>query len=92
MECYYFETNIVYVTTSKYSKPWHVMTKRSSLQDPSFCVVSSKVWIQIPVMTPVPLSKALNHNCFVKCWEGSVFCCTSHAPSGEYPNGHPYGL
>ena len=31
------------------------------------------VWVRIPVMTPVPHDKALNHDCFEKSWEGSAF-------------------
>ena len=33
-------------------------------------------------MTLVPLSEALDHNCFVKSLEGSAFCSTNQAPSG----------
>ncbi len=53
---------------------WRVVAERSSSPDPSSGVFSSRVWVRIPVMTLVPLSKALNHNCFVKSWDGSAFC------------------
>ena len=57
-------------------------------------VVSSRVWVWLMVMTLVPLSKALNHSCFVKGWEGSAFCSTNHAGSYSewYQCLHPSGL
>ena len=71
---------------------WCFVAELSSSPDPSSGVVSSRVWVRIPVMTLVPLSKALNHNCFVKSWEGIAFCSTSQAPSGWYLCLHPYRL
>ena len=34
--------------------------------DPSSGVVSSRVWVRLLVIALVPLSKALDHNCFVR--------------------------
>ena len=41
-------------------------------------------WMKFKFLTLMPLSKALNHNCFAKRWEDSVFCSTNQAPSGWY--------
>ena len=41
----------------------HVMADRSCLPDSS-SGVSSRMWVRIPAMTLVSLSKTLNHNCF----------------------------
>ena len=43
-----------------------------SSPDPGFRVVSSRVWVRIPVVTLVPVSEALSHNSFRKKWEGIV--------------------
>ena len=45
---------------------WFVFGEWSSSLDPSSGVVCSRVWVKILVMTLVPLSKALKHNCFMK--------------------------
>ncbi len=45
---------------------WRVVAERSRSPDLSSGVFSSRVWVRYPVMTLVPLSKALNHNCFEK--------------------------
>ena len=37
------------------------------------------MWVRIPVMTLVPLRKAVNHNYFVKSRENCTFCHTSQA-------------
>ena len=42
---------------------WGVVAERSSLPDSS-SGVSSRMWVRIPAVTLVPLSKTLNHNCF----------------------------
>ena len=42
---------------------WSVVAERSSLQDSS-SGVSSRMWVRIPAVTLVSLSKTLNHNCF----------------------------
>ena len=42
---------------------WGVVAERSSLPDSS-SGVSSRMWVQIPAVTLVSLSKTLNHNCF----------------------------
>ena len=61
---------------------WHVISELSSSPDPSSGVVSSRVWVPVPVMTLVPLSYALDLNCFVKEFGRSAFYSASHAPSG----------
>ena len=43
--------------------PWSVVAERSSLPDSSYGV-SSRMWVRIPAVTLVSLSKTLNHNCF----------------------------
>ena len=43
--------------------PWGVVAERSSLPDSS-SGVSSRMWVRIPAVTLVSLSKTLNHNCF----------------------------
>ena len=43
--------------------PWSVVAERSSLPDSS-SGVSSRMWVRIPAVTLVSLSKTLNHNCF----------------------------
>ena len=57
-----------------------VMAERSSLLDSS-SGVSSRMWVRIPVVTLVSLSKTLNHNCFVlrmgRKAVGPV-CCVMH--------------
>ena len=61
---------------------WHggVVAERSSLPDSS-SGVSSRMWVRIPVVTLVSLSKTLNHNCFVlrmgRKAVGPV-CCVMH--------------
>ena len=59
---------------------WGVVAERSSLPDSS-SGVSSRMWVRIPVVTLVSLSKTLNHNCFVlrmgRKAVGSV-CCVMH--------------
>ena len=47
--------------------------------------LSSRVWVRFPVMTLVPLSEALNHNCLVKSWKGCSICSSNQAPIVEYP-------
>ena len=47
---------------------WSVVAERSSLPDSS-SGVSSRMWVRIPVVTLVSLSKTLNHNCFVFGWD-----------------------
>ena len=42
---------------------WSVVAERSSLPDSS-SGVSSRMWVWIPAVTLVSLSKTLNHNCF----------------------------
>ena len=42
---------------------WGVVAERSSLPDSS-SGVSSRMWVRIPAVTLVSLSKTLNHNCF----------------------------
>ena len=42
---------------------WSVVAERSSLPDSS-SGVSSRMWVRIPAVTLVSLSKTLNHNCF----------------------------
>ena len=42
---------------------WSVVAERSSLPDSS-SGVSSRMWVRIPAVTLVFLSKTLNHNCF----------------------------
>ncbi len=64
---------------------WCVVAERFSSPNPSSGAVSSRVWVRIPVMTLVSLSKALyNHNCFVKTLEGSALCSANQAPSERY--------
>ena len=57
-----------------------VVAERSSLPDSS-SGVSSRMWVRIPVVTIVSLSKTLNHNCFVlrmgRKAVGPV-CCVMH--------------
>ena len=59
---------------------WGVVAERSSLPDSS-SGVSSRMWVRIPVVTLVSLSKTLNHNCFVlrmgRKAVGPV-CCVMH--------------
>ena len=59
---------------------WGVVAERSSLLDSS-SGVSSRMWVRIPVVTLVSLSKTLNHNCFVlrmgRKAVGPV-CCVMH--------------
>ena len=45
------------------TKKWGVVAERSSLPDSS-SGVSSRMWVRIPAVTLVSLSKTLNHNCF----------------------------
>ena len=45
------------------SVQWSVVAERSSLPDSS-SGVSSRMWVRIPAVTLVSLSKTLNHNCF----------------------------
>ena len=42
---------------------WSVVAERSSLPDSS-SGVSNRMWVRIPAVTLVSLSKTLNHNCF----------------------------
>ena len=42
---------------------WSVVAERSSLPDSS-SGVSNRMWVRIPAVTLVSLSKRLNHNCF----------------------------
>ena len=42
---------------------WSVVAERSSLPDSS-SGVSSRMWVRIPAVTLVSMSKTLNHNCF----------------------------
>ena len=53
-----------------------------SSSDPSYGVVSSRVWARIPIMAPF---KYLTINASKTSWEGSAFCSTSKAPSRWYP-------
>ena len=46
-----------------YRVKWSVVAERSSLPDSS-SGVSSRMWVRIPAVTLVSLSKTLNHNCF----------------------------
>ena len=59
---------------------WGVVAERSSLPGSS-SGVSSRVWVRVPVVTLVSLSKTLNHNCFVlrmgRKAVGPV-CCVMH--------------
>ena len=41
---------------------WSVVAERSSLPDSS-SGVSSGMWVRVPAVTLVSLSKTLNHNC-----------------------------
>ena len=43
---------------------WGVVAERSSLIPDSSSGVSSRMWVRIPAVTLVSLSKTLNHNCF----------------------------
>ena len=56
------------------------MAERSSLPESS-SGVSSRMWVRIPAVTLVSLSKTLNHNCFVlrrgRKAVGPV-CCLMH--------------
>ena len=45
------------------SPKWSVVAERSSLPDSS-SGVSNRMWVRIPAVTLVSLSKTLNHNCF----------------------------
>ena len=45
------------VVLGEHVKEWHVAAEGSSSPDLSSDVVSSRVWIRIPVITLVPLSK-----------------------------------
>ena len=59
-----------------------VVAERSSLPDSS-SGVSSRMWVRIPVMTLVSLSKTLNHNCLVlrmgrKAVHVGPVCCVMH--------------
>ena len=57
-------TCIWYKTQSyMYMLLWSVVAERSSLPDSS-SGVSSRMWVRIPAVTLVSLSKTLNHNCF----------------------------
>ena len=42
---------------------WSVVPERSNLPDSS-SGISSRMWVRIPAVTLVSLSKTLNHNCF----------------------------
>ena len=78
--------------------PVMTLVPLSKAQNPLHIVVVMAEWSLILGLIPVrgtykcPLSKALNHICFVKSWEGCAFCSTSQAPSGWYPCLHLYGL
>ena len=59
---------------------WGVVAERSSLPDSS-SGVNSRMWVRIPVVTLVSLSKILNHNCFVLrmgCKAVGPVCCVMH--------------
>ena len=78
------ETNLQTKLLSWDSNPWpcileRASAKQSSSLSPSFGVVSCRMCVRIPVMTLVPLNKALEHYCFLKSWDGSAFYFTSQA-------------
>ena len=52
-----------YLSVSMYNSYWSVVAERSSLPYSS-SGVSSRMWVRIPAVTLVSLSKTLNHNCF----------------------------
>ena len=58
-----------------------VLAERFSSLNPSSGVASSRVWVQYPVMTLKPYSKALNHNGLITSWEGREFCSSDQRGS-----------
>ena len=59
--CTHLEYNVW--MTAGWHTSWSVVAERSNLPDSS-SGVSSRMWVRIPAVTLVSLSKTLNHNCF----------------------------